>query len=267
MSHKIPVCISVHVTGPLFLSGQFEGTAGRPKTMSLGEYGLNRGVDRVLDLVRDNNISCTFFVPGEICEKYPDRIKRIATENHEIANHGLHYENFANFTYEEQLELLRRSNEIIRQTTGVTPVGFRAPNYGDLTLDTLRALDELGFVYDSSLYDEDDMYKIDIEGKPTSLCEVPVKWPLYDLPYFFLCFNPAFPTGQGRVAHFTRVLENWQLEYEAAERFNIPYVLQVDTQTIGKPGRINLLEELLDFIQKRGTAQFMTMRELASTCK
>ncbi|MDL2273791.1 polysaccharide deacetylase [Oscillospiraceae bacterium OttesenSCG-928-G22] len=259
---SVQAAISVHVTGDYFLRSLFGNLEERPKTLSNGEFGLKRGVDRVLDVADKYGLSFTFFVAAALCERYPDTIRRIAERGHEIANHGYEHENFANFSGPEQIELLKKSNDLLEKTTGKRPIGFRAP-VGDMTAETLYALRDLGFAYSSSMYDDDDPYETELDGKKLGLMELPVKWTLYDLPYFLLCFNPAFPTGQSRVAPYTRVLENWMQEYVGAERIGAPFILQVDTQTIAKPGRIGLLEELIEFIQKCGTGEFMTLGEMA----
>ncbi len=265
MEAKIPVSLTVHLTGEYFLLSQFPQIQGCPKTLSVGQYGLHRGLGRVLDVAKERGIPCTFFVTGAIAQQSPHAIAAIADGGHEIANHGWEHENFAILSYDEQAARLAKTNAVLRDLTGQTPVGFRAPMAGDFTADTLRALNEAGFAYSSSCYDDDEPYFAELDGQATKLVEIPVKWTLYDLPYFLLSFTPAFPTGQSRVAQYTQVLNNWKVEYEGAERFQLPYILQVDTQTIAKPGRIGLLEEILDFIQSRGTGAFSTMRDMASS--
>lgn len=261
MNNQIPVAVTIHVSGDLFLGSQFD-IRDRPKTRSIGEFGLRRGVDRVLDVLRDKAVKGTFFVPGDICERYPREIARIADAGHEIASHGHLHENFANYSYAEQVEILKRSSDAIERVCGARPAGFRAPLHGDLTEDTLRALRDCGFAYSSSMFDDDVPYPILLDGQNSGLTEIPIKWPLYDLPYFLLCFTPAFPTGQSRVAQCSAVLENWKTEYEGAEKYKVPYVLMADTQTIAKPGRIGLLEELLDFIRRRGTGEFTMLKDM-----
>ena len=55
-----------------------------PKTRSMGTYGTTRGVWRLLDSLRHFQISATCFVPGKTAEQYPQIIRQIASEGHEI---------------------------------------------------------------------------------------------------------------------------------------------------------------------------------------
>ena len=42
----------------------------------------------ILDFLRDENIKATFFLIGREVEKYPEIVKRIAADKHEIGNHS-----------------------------------------------------------------------------------------------------------------------------------------------------------------------------------
>ena len=43
-----------------------------PKTLSRGQYGMTRGVDRILKILEERGIRATFFTPGWVAEQYPD---------------------------------------------------------------------------------------------------------------------------------------------------------------------------------------------------
>ena len=127
-------------------------------------------------------------------------------------------------------------------------VGFRAPE-GELTLDTLRITKKYGMHYSSNLCDDDRPYQKDLENGET-LLEIPIHWDNYDLPYFAFNYHPAFPKGQGRIANYTGVINNWKDEFYGCYEYGLCYVLQLDPAAIGAPGRIGLLEELLDYIDE-----------------
>lgn len=48
---------------------------------------------RLLDVLKKNNVKCTFFVLAENAQKYPDIIKRIEDEGHYIGLHSLKHRN------------------------------------------------------------------------------------------------------------------------------------------------------------------------------
>ena len=143
---------------------------------------------------------------------------------------------------------MKKGIEAIQNVCGVTPVGFRAPE-GELTLDTLRIAKKYGMHYSSNLCDDDRPYQKDLENGGT-LLEIPIHWDNYDLPYFAFNYHPAFPKGQGRIANYTGVINNWKDEFYGCYEYGLCYVLQLDPAAIGAPGRIGLLEELLDYIDE-----------------
>lgn len=150
-----------------------------------------------------------------------------------------------------------------RKVCGVTPKGFRSPE-GELTLDTLRIAKKNGLVYSSNLCDDDRPYWKDLgEDK---ILEIPIHWVNYDLPYFAFNYHPAFPAGQGRIANYTGVLNNWKDEFFGCHEYGLCYVLQLDPAAIGAPGRIGLLEELLDYIETFDGVWWTTGEKMYEYC-
>ena len=76
------------------------------KSLSVGQYGPKRCVDRILQKLDQYGVKATFFVPGLTAERYPEVIKRIAEQGHEIGHHGYAHERFAGKTTEEQIEII-----------------------------------------------------------------------------------------------------------------------------------------------------------------
>ena len=149
------------------------------RARSIGQYGPNRCVDMILDLLDKYQVKATFFVPGYVAEHNPDVIRRIDAAGHEIGNHGYTHERFVEKTVEEQLEILKKTQKVIKDITGKEPKGFRTPS-GDWHVRTPYLLNELGFLYSSSMRGDDVPYYTVLDGKETDLVEIPSKWELDD---------------------------------------------------------------------------------------
>ena len=54
------------------------------RARSIGQYGPNRCVDMILDLMEKYGVKATFYVPGFVAEHNPDVIRRIADAGHEM---------------------------------------------------------------------------------------------------------------------------------------------------------------------------------------
>ena len=85
------------------------------KSLSVGQYGPKRCVDRILDKLAQYDVKATFFVPGLTAERYPDVIGRIAEAGHEIGHHGYAHERFAGQTVEQQIEIIEKTQEIFKR--------------------------------------------------------------------------------------------------------------------------------------------------------
>jgi peptidoglycan/xylan/chitin deacetylase (PgdA/CDA1 family) len=260
---KTAVMITVNLDAEYFWLSLAPDCVNRPKTLSMGQYGMTRGLERLLDVFYDFKIKATFFVPGKVAEIYKDYMKLIVSKGHEIAHHGYEHENYAMLSSDEQRISIEKGIKAIEENCGVTPVGFRAPE-GELTLETLNIAKELGIKYSSSLSNDDRPYKLKLNDNNDTILEIPIHWALFDLPYFAFNYRPAFPKGQGRIANYSQVLKNWIEEYNGYYEQGLCYVLQLDPQTIGTPGRIPLVEELLEYINKLGHVWFATGSDIVN---
>lgn len=254
---KMIVAVTVNLDGESFWQGMFEGTGKRPKTLSMGDYGIKRGLDRVLAVLKEHEVRGTFFVPGVIAQRHPEAIEKILKGDHEIAFHGHTHRPMQTLTAEEIREEFEQGTGILKERTGVCPVGFRAPE-GEVTEAAFRTAEEFGYRYSSSLYDRDMPYR---RG---GLLEIPMNWNIHDFPYFAFNYGPAFPLGQSRVSSYRRVEENYIQEMDAYLHYGLTYVPQFTPQSIGSPGKIMILEHILEHLDTiRDRAELVTCRELA----
>jgi len=108
---------------------------------------------RILSLLSDYDAKGTFFVLGQVAEKFPGLVKQIANEGHELGVHGYNHLQFFRMTPEQAFEELYRAKKIIEDISGCEVLGHRAPAFS-ITPETNWALDiiaEAGFTYDSSI--------------------------------------------------------------------------------------------------------------------
>ncbi len=95
-----------------------------------GEYVLNQGMPRLLDLYDKYGVKATFFFTGHIATLYPQVVKMAYERGHEVGSHGLTHEvsqAFDVLTPDEQLSHLRQSKQILEDIIGDEVISFRAP--------------------------------------------------------------------------------------------------------------------------------------------
>lgn len=260
--HRCAAMITINLNAELFWLQLDPSCSNMPKTLSLGQYGMTRGIERIMDVLDQRKIKATFFTPGWVAENYSEKLLEVKRRGHEIAALGYRHENMALLTDEEQEAVMKKSIEAIERICGDSPKGFRSPD-GELTLETLRIAKKCGIEYSSNLCDDDRPYFKDL-GHGEKLLEIPIHWANYDLPYFAFNYHPAFPAGQGRIAGYEGVLSNWKDEFYGCREYGLCYVLQLDPAVIGAPGRIGLLEDLLDYMREQGDVWFARGSEMTN---
>jgi hypothetical protein len=104
----------------------------------------------ILDCLRDHHTKVTFTILGEVAQWYPEIVKQIAQEGHEIACHGMHHQDITLLSRQQFSEDLAQARHILEETSGKRVIGFRAPNLV-ITGWLPKVLIEQGFAYDSSI--------------------------------------------------------------------------------------------------------------------
>jgi hypothetical protein len=96
----------------------------------------------------------TFFVLGWIAERYPDLVRRIQKEGHEIACHGYAHRLVYTQSRDEFRRDVKRAKSILEDITGEEVIGYRAPSYSITNKSqwAFEVLVEEGFKYDSSIF-------------------------------------------------------------------------------------------------------------------
>lgn len=235
-----------------------------PGPLSRGEFGAH-AVPRLLGLLRSRSVPATWFVPGHTADTYPDLVRSIADDGHELALHGYAHEPVSSLSADEERAMLRRSADTLERLTGRPPVGNRTPSW-DFTDSTVDLLRELGVTYDSSLMGTDyspyfartgDAAPADGPyrfGTPTPLVELPVSWTLDDYPAFeYLKAGGSVNPGLRRPDDvFANFLDD--VRYMVREEPGGVCVITFHPQVIGRGHRLLGLERFLDGLDRLGVS-------------
>src|SRR6185312_11448531 len=104
----------------LWLAGDLTNL-DKPGLLSMGTYGARVGVPLILDLLKENNLSATFFVPGWTAETHGDMIRVVYDKGHEIGHHGYLHEEPTQLSREREEDVLRQGLFALRAVTGEDP--------------------------------------------------------------------------------------------------------------------------------------------------
>lgn len=118
------------------------------------ECRVERNTARLLKLFDDAGVKATFFVLGWIASRYPQVVRDIAAQGHEVACHGFSHQ----LVYNQKPEIFKQETKsakaLLEDQAQTAVLGYRAASYS-ITKRSLWALDilhESGFRYDSSIY-------------------------------------------------------------------------------------------------------------------
>jgi peptidoglycan/xylan/chitin deacetylase (PgdA/CDA1 family) len=90
---------------------------------------------RLLDILKKNDVVATFFMVGTNAEEYPDIVKRVYDEGHEIGTHSWNHAKLTDLTLDEvMVDQYGRANDAIEAATGLRALIDRPP-YGAMTED------------------------------------------------------------------------------------------------------------------------------------
>ncbi len=98
----------------------------------------------LLEILRENDITTTFFLTGFWVEKYPEMVKEIKAAGHEIGNHTYSHPHLNSLEPEQIKMELERVGHMIYELTEEQPDLFRPP-FGEYSDKVIRTAEECGY--------------------------------------------------------------------------------------------------------------------------
>jgi polysaccharide deacetylase family protein (PEP-CTERM system associated) len=109
---------------------------------------------RSLNLLASTGNKATFFVLGTVAQHFPDLVKEIMNQGHEVATHGFAHQLVYNLSPQQFEEDLKVSLDHLSNAGCRDVLGYRAPYWSitEKSLWALEVLHKLSFRYDSSIF-------------------------------------------------------------------------------------------------------------------
>jgi len=178
-------------------------------------HRVQNNTNKILDIFAQHNVQATFFVLGWVAERFPELLKRIVNEGHELASHGFSHIRVTQQTPIEFKDDVVRTKQLLEDIAGVPVRGYRAASYS-ITKDNLWALevlDKAGYDYSSSIYPiKHDLYGI--PGAPRFPYHPVAGVQLLELPITTLeMFGRRMPCGGGGFFRlYPYIFSRWALK-------------------------------------------------------
>jgi polysaccharide deacetylase family protein (PEP-CTERM system associated) len=113
-------------------------------------FEVVKGIDKILEFLRKHDTYATFFMVGEILEKFPDILDKILENGHEIGFHTMYHSRLDSDNFQEKFS--KELDDFARLTNNKSK-GFRAPTFSlnEKSSWAIDTLEQHGYVYDSSI--------------------------------------------------------------------------------------------------------------------
>lgn len=221
-------------------------------------YGARVAVPRIVEIWRHFDMKQTMYVPGWCVETYPDAIKALVDDGHEIGHHGWLHERVNQLSAEDEERVLLRGMEAIEKATGRPAAGYRCPS-GAFSEYTLDLLIKHGFRYDASLGGDDIPYLL--QGQTGGLIELPSDHALDDWPQYVNM--KEFNMGQTTRSP-AQAMDVFRAEFDAAWTHGGLWSSIWHPFVSGRLARAEAMVTLIEYMKDKGDVWFATMEEIAS---
>ncbi len=104
----------------------------------------NEDTGEILEILKKHNVKVTFFMTGGWIETYPDDVKRILAEGHDLGNHSENHKHMDTISLSECEKELMSPHEKVEELTGYCMCLFRPP-YGGYNDTLIEAAENCGY--------------------------------------------------------------------------------------------------------------------------
>lgn len=100
----------------------------------------NEDTHTILDILAKHNVKVTFFMTGEWVRKYPEDVKRIAAEGHDLGNHSENHKQMSKLPEDQIRDEIMKVHKRVKELTGIEMELFRPPygDYNNMVVGTAR---------------------------------------------------------------------------------------------------------------------------------
>jgi peptidoglycan/xylan/chitin deacetylase (PgdA/CDA1 family) len=218
------------------------------------EYGFKEGLPRLLDMFERRNIKVTSHMVGAAVEKHPALAKEIVQRGHEPSGHGQTWTPQYSMTPEQERKTYADSAATIEVVTGVRPVGFNA-FWLRGTPHTIEILLDLGYTYYIDDVSRDEPFLVNVRNKPFAV--VPYTLHMNDIVNYETRY---FSTD----AYAADLKREFDVLYEEGARRRRMMSVSAHDRIAGRPARMRVLEEFIQYAQSRPGVSFMRKVDIAN---
>jgi peptidoglycan/xylan/chitin deacetylase (PgdA/CDA1 family) len=237
----------------LSLARSGEGVTAADLATSEAAFGFGDGLEQLRAVLARHAIKSTFVAPAVIAASYPDIVRSLAAEGHEIAAGGFRHEDASKLDRGEEEARIAFTLATLRDIAGAQPAGwYSLPRPedpfagGTISPHTMDLLIAAGIRYfGNSPADDIPHWWVTDFAQRRAILALPYYYHFDDL--WFLLF-PAKGTG---LEHADSLARNWRAEFDAQYKRGRMFSMVLHPRHIGWSHRIELLDRFFDDARSR----------------
>ena len=214
------------------------------------DYGLSVGFWRMKRVLDKHGVRATLSLNASVCESYPTIVEETVKSGWEMLGHG--FTQRALNVEEDERDVIKRSIQLIKETTGHAPRGWMGPGLAE-TFDTPDILAEEGIEYVCDWVNDDQPYSMKV--KSGSLVALPYTLEMNDIPIYLIQHHSSAEI-------FERGRDQFDTLY--AEGAESARIMSVSTHPYitGAAHRIRYYDRLFEYMKSHEGVVFMTGSEI-----
>ena len=221
---------------------------------SFFEYGSRAGIWRILRILRQSEITGTFYACALALERNKEVGPQIVKDGHEVMGHGNRWEEYFKMDRDAEREAIKQAVKSIEESTGTRPLGWYT-RYGPSVNTRELVVEEGGFVYDCNSYADDLPFYTNVHGKPWLV--VPYSLDINDIKFWTgVMPNPS---------DFYETMKNaFDFLYEEGETQPKMMSIGLHCRIVGTPGRAAALKKFFEYAKSLPDVWFARRIDIAN---
>lgn len=220
-------------------------------------YGAKEGIYRMLTLWKKHGIHVTSHVVGAAALKYPEVARAIAAGGHEIAAHGMSWDNQWTMDYKKELEFVKAGVDSVEKITGQRAVGYNC-NWLRRSPNTLKVLQDLNFLYHIDDVSHDEPFITMVRGKKFVV-----------VPYTLRDNDIVNIEGKHWSADqfLAQLKADFDQLYEEAGSRRRMMSISLHDRIGGNPGVVKVIDEFIKYANEHSGVVYMRKDDIAKMVK
>ncbi len=214
------------------------------------DYGLRVGFWRMKEVLDRHGIRASLSLNASICKSYPKIVEESLKSGWEIIGHG--FVQRAMNLEEDEGDVIRRTIQLIKETSGKAPRGWMGPGLAE-TFDTPDILAEEGIEYVCDWVNDDQPYPMKV--KKGSLISIPYTLEINDIPMYLIQNHPSPEI-------FNRCRDQFDTMYREGAESSRVMAVSTHPYITGVPHRIRYYDQAFEYFKRHEGVVFMTGSEI-----